>query len=40
MVHPDPANTGEEKESKAIGMMLRIAIPLKYLLARIRPILR
>lgn len=40
MVHPDPANAGEAKNSKAIGMMSRIVSPVKYLLARIRPILR
>ena len=31
MVHPDPANTGEAKESKVTGMMPRIVIPVKYL---------
>jgi len=40
MVHPDPATAGEAKESKVIAMMSRIVSPVKYLLVRIRPILR
>ncbi len=40
MVHPDPANAEEAKKSKVIGMRPRIVIPVKHLLARIRPILR
>jgi len=40
MAHPDSANEGEAKESRAIGTMPRIARPGMYRLVRIRRMIK